>query len=92
MPRGVPKSGKRQGRSEERRERRPFLVDPNQLYSIDEAAAALDKSPAQLWADIRAGRIRSVRDGARVKMAGADIIWYVAQITSLPNPRTLEKK
>lgn len=64
----------RLSRAAERRSHRPASIDVSQLYSIDECAAALDRSRAGIYNDIAAGRIRAVKDGARRKISGAEII------------------
>ncbi len=74
MPIGIPKAGKRMRRADERRAMRPAIIDPNQLYSIAEAAAARDQSPASLWKDIGRGALPVVRHGKRAKILGAEII------------------
>ena len=68
---------RRINRALERRAQRPVLIDANQLYSINETAAALDKSRAGLYRDIAAGRIRVLKDGSRTKVRGAEIIRVV---------------
>jgi hypothetical protein len=74
MPRGIPKTGKRVKRADQRRAQRPAIIDPNQFYSVPEYAAASDKSTAAGWLDVRAKRVNVVRDGTRVKVLGAEII------------------
>ncbi len=61
-------------RAAERRAMRPSLIDPNQWYSIDETAAALDKSRAGIYNDIASTRIQARKDGRRRKVHGAEII------------------
>lgn len=83
-----PEKKKRVCRIAERREARPAVVDPNQLYSIPETAAALDRSRAGIYNEIKAGRIRSVHDGSRHKVAGAEIIRVSREIIERANLST----
>ena len=64
----------RVSRTADRRASRPPAVDSNQLYSIEECAAALDKSRAGIYNDIAAGKLTIIHDGGRRKIAGAEII------------------
>lgn len=57
-----------------RRALRPALIDSNQFYSVDEAAAASDMSRMQLYRDIKRGVLNVVKDGKRTKILGAEII------------------
>jgi hypothetical protein len=42
-------------------------IDTLQRYEISEAACYLRISPAKVWADIAAGKIRVIREGAAVE-------------------------
>ena len=64
----------RSPRSANRRATRPTVIDPHQLYSIDEYCAARDKSRAGAYQEIKAGEIRIVKEGGRSKVLGAEII------------------
>lgn len=72
----------RVSRRDERRAKRPSIIDPNQLYGIDEAAAARDKSRAGIYLEIAAGLIGVVKDGARTKVLGAELIRRNHEIAS----------
>lgn len=76
MPRGIPKSGERKNRADIRRRNRPAVVDPHQLYSVLEYAAASDQSPASAWNEIKAELVHVIRDpdSRRVRLTGAEII------------------
>jgi hypothetical protein len=50
------------------------VIDPNQFYSLDEAAAARDQSLASLWKDIGRGALAVTHHGKRVKVFGAELI------------------
>ena len=43
------------------------MIDPNQLYSVQEYAAARDQSPAAAWDDIRSKRVNVVKDGKELR-------------------------
>jgi hypothetical protein len=66
--------GKRVSRVADRRKIRPAVIDPNQFYSIDEAAAARDQSRASLYNDVAAGLLKITKDGTRAKILGAELI------------------
>lgn len=68
------KSPTRVSRLDDRRSKRPAIVDPNQLYGIDEYAAARDMSRAGVYKEISAGLIQSTKEGTRTKILGAEII------------------
>ena len=53
---------------------RPALIDPNQRYTIPETNALLRQSNAKTYIDIRQGRLRVLKDGARTYVLGAEII------------------
>lgn len=79
MPRGKPKSGERKNRRIARRRNRPAFIDENQLYSIDDYAAATDQSPSRAWSDVYQGRVKATASGGtkkrgRVHIIGAEII------------------
>lgn len=48
-------------------------LDTNQRYSVDETAAYLRISRAQLYVDIKAGRIPVIKHGKRTLVPGAAI-------------------
>ena len=74
MPSGIPKKGHRTMGAAERRAQRPATIDPNQYYSIPEAAAARDESPSTFWKHVAEGRVSVVKFGKRTKVLGAEII------------------
>jgi hypothetical protein len=55
---------------------RPVLasLDPNQRYSVSEAILYLRSSRKSLFADIKAGRIESLKDGRRRYFLGEALI------------------
>ncbi len=53
------------------------------LYTKQQAATALAMSAAHLNELIRAGKIRAVKDGGRVKLTTADLQAYVDSLPSL---------
>lgn len=61
-------------RKRARAEQRPSVIDPNQLYSIDEAGAALGISRALIYRRIRDGTLAIVKDGNRSLFKGSEII------------------
>jgi hypothetical protein len=61
-------------RSIERRAKRPAHIDPHQLYSINEGAAALDTSRVGIYDLISAGRLRTVKIDSRQRIPGSEII------------------
>ena len=67
---------------ESRREKVAKLpaLDPNQRYEIPEASAYLRQSVAKTYCDIKAGKIRIIKDGGRSFMPGVEII----RCSSLP--------
>ncbi len=74
MPSGIPKSGKRVCRTQERRALRPAIIDPHQLYDVTECAAARGRSVASVWNDIRDERLKSTKVGKRRLILGAEIV------------------
>lgn len=74
MPRGIPRSGKRVCRTNERRAIRPAVIDPNQAYDIPETAAALGQSIPKTWNDVGSGKLPSFTRGKRRFVLGAEII------------------
>jgi hypothetical protein len=48
-------------------------LDPQQRYEINEACAYLRQSRAKLYQDIKAGRVRVLKDGARSYIPGSEI-------------------
>jgi len=59
-----------------RRERQKLLppVDPCQRYEIPEASAYLRQSDAKTYADIKAGKLRVIKDGWRTFVPGSEIV------------------
>jgi hypothetical protein len=82
VPRGIPKTGKRVNRAAQRRASRPATIDENQFYSVGEVAAATDSSVATVNKRISIGALRAVKDGARTKVLGAEIIRHNQQRAS----------
>lgn len=74
MPRGVPTSGVRVSRTQERRAIRPAVIDPHQLYDVAEVAAARGRSIAATWNDIRDGKLKSTKVGKRRLVIGSELI------------------
>ena len=64
----------------ERRSLRPEFIDANQLYSLAEAMAALDCSRANLYRAEKAGQLRVIREGRRVKVHGRELIRLTNQL------------
>jgi excisionase family DNA binding protein len=60
------------------------------LYTKQQAATALAMSTGHLNELIRAGKIRAVKDGGRVKLTPADLQDYVNSLPSLGGPSTTE--
>jgi hypothetical protein len=56
------------------REQRPATIDTNQIYRIEEAAAALSMSRAQFFVVLRDGLIPTVKLGRRTLVSGAAIV------------------
>ena len=52
----------------------PAVVDPNQRFPIPESSAILRQSIAKTYLDIRAGRLKLMKDGRRSYISGADLI------------------
>lgn len=50
---------------------------PDRLYSIDEAAAALNLGRSLLYSEIAAGRLRSIKVGRRRLIPAAAIATYI---------------
>ena len=48
-------------------------LDPRQRYTIPEACAYLRKCRASLYADIKAGDIRVIKEGRRTYVPGSEI-------------------
>jgi hypothetical protein len=53
---------------------RPLLIDPNQRYSLAETNAALCQSHVKTFADIKRGKLKTILDGRRRYVLGAEII------------------
>ncbi len=49
-------------------------VDPHQRYEISEASAYLRQSVAKTYLDIKAGKLRILKDGWRSFVPGSEII------------------
>ena len=49
-------------------------IDPHQRYEIPEASAYLRQSIAKTYIDIKAGKLRILKDGSRSFVPGAEII------------------
>jgi hypothetical protein len=49
-------------------------LDAHQRYSIEEACAYLRKGRSALYQDIRDERIKTIKDGARTYVPGAEIV------------------
>lgn len=64
----------RRSRLAERRANRPPSIDPNQLYGVDEYAAARDMSRAGAYLEIKSRLVRVVKEGSRTKILGSEII------------------
>jgi hypothetical protein len=60
----------------------PSVVDANQRYPVPEANAILRQSNAKTYADIKAGKIQVIRDGARTYIPGTELI----RLSTLPRP------
>jgi hypothetical protein len=58
----------------------PPAFDPLQRYEIPEANALLRQSNAKTYGDIKAGKIRVIRDGGRTYVPGSEI----ARLSTLP--------
>jgi hypothetical protein len=56
------------------------LLDTRQRYQIPEAVALLRKSRASIYLDIKAGRLKVIRDGRRTYVPGSEI----ARLSELP--------
>ena len=72
--RALEKTPKRYMRADERRAKRPHLIDPNQLYSVAEFCAASDLSRANFYVELKRGNITATKDGGRTKILGSEII------------------
>ena len=53
---------------------RPAVIDPNQRYTLAETHAALGQSHSKTFADIKAGRLKTILDGRRRYVPGSEII------------------
>jgi hypothetical protein len=52
----------------------PAVIDPNQRWTLAEANAILRQSPAKTFADIKAGKLRVIKDGRRTYVPGSELI------------------
>lgn len=52
----------------------PALVDPNQRYTMPEAAAILRQSLAKTYLDVRRGELRILKDGSRTYAPGSELV------------------
>lgn len=59
---------------------RPAIIDANQRYSLQETHLALRQSAAKTFRDIKDGRLRVIREGARTWVPGSEII----RVSTLP--------
>jgi len=73
---------RREPRLSERRALRPVTVDANQLYSIPETCAALDRSRAGLFKDIASGKLKTVTNGRRRLVPGGEIIRFTTELAA----------
>lgn len=48
-------------------------LDPQQRYEIPEACRYLRQSRAKTYQDVKAGRLRVIKDGARTYVPGSEI-------------------
>jgi len=53
---------------------RPAVIDPNQRYSLAETHAALGQSHAKTFKDIKLRRLKTIKDGRRRYVLGAELI------------------
>jgi hypothetical protein len=58
----------------------PATIDANQRYAIPEANQVLRQSNAKTYLDIKAGKIRVIRDGGRTYIPGSELI----RLSTLP--------
>jgi len=58
-------------------------VDLNQRYEIPEASAYLRQSVAKTYTDIRAGKLRVLKNGWRTFIPGTEIV----RVSTLPTDR-----
>ena len=49
-------------------------LDPRQRYEIPEASAYVRQSIAKTYIDIKAGKLRTIKDGARCFVPGSEIV------------------
>jgi len=52
----------------------PAVIDPNQRYSLREAFAALRISDITGYRDMRAGKLRVIKEGRRSFVHGSELI------------------
>jgi Helix-turn-helix domain len=52
----------------------PPTLDPLQRYSVAEANALLRQSNARTYQQIKAGELRTIRDGGRTYIPGSEIV------------------
>ena len=52
----------------------PPVIDPAQRYSLPEVAAILRLGIAQVYRDIKAGRLKTFKDGRRTYAAGVELL------------------
>jgi hypothetical protein len=58
---------------------RPTSIDPNQRYTLFETHAALGQSHSKTFEDIKTGKLKTIRDGRRRYVLGAELIRRCAQ-------------
>jgi hypothetical protein len=66
-----PKTRKHSGR---KRVPRPERIDPGQRYTLPETDAALGQSHVKTYQQIKSGELKSIVDGRRRYVPGAEII------------------
>jgi hypothetical protein len=90
MPKKPTRESRKAEQASKRRKLRPTIIDEHQFYSIEEAAAALDKSRMQMFTTIKAGLIETVPDGARRKIVGAEIMRFSKELVENARRRAPE--
>ena len=73
------------------------MIDPDKLYSLDEASPYVGMQRSAIYRAIREGRLRAIKTGRTTKLLGCDIILFreslpvmpsrVAPTTPFPPPR-----
>jgi hypothetical protein len=70
----VPKKQAAPSRRQTAKVQPPAQIDAHQRYSLAEANAILRQSAAKTFSDIRQGKLRVFKDGARTYVTGAELI------------------